>query len=511
MFFIRNITILVSFLLIIILFSSCRKLDKEGPATTTVSIKVNHSRSSSRMDGISRSFTTDVDTELIALVTENTTFNQQYLSLENRYQFALTDLSTDTVTLTVPLDTGIKLYSYAYFGDDFTLSELENTATQAEEFGETSSFTISSGETSISDECYIDADTPCEVNLKYFYRQMGGSIQGTELSLSTAVTTFAGKQGLSGSVNGTGTNAKFKLTYGGITTDGTNLYTAEYGGHLIRQIVIDNGTVTTLAGTGSYGSTNGTGNAASFNRPMGITTDGTNLYVVEYTGQRIRQIIIDNGTVTTLAGSGTATATGQSPDGTGTAASFNNALDITTDGTNLYVADGSNNLIRQIVISTGVVTTLAGSGSGSSSNGTGTAASFNRPWGITTDGTNLYVSEFNSHNIRQIVISTGVVTTVAGSGSSGSVNGTGTAASFKQPMGITTDGTNLYVAEYTGHNIRQIVISTGVVTTVAGSGSSAFADDTGTAASFKNSGGVTTDGTNLYVSDSMNYLIRKIE
>jgi hypothetical protein len=342
---------------------------------------------------------------------------------------------------------------------------------------------------------------------------MGGSIQGTELSLSTAVTTFAGTQGSSGSVNGTGTNAKFKTIYGGITTDGTNLYVAEYGGHLIRQIVIDNGTVTNLAGTvsqngtGTAGSTNGTGNAASFNRPIGITTDGTNLYVVEFTGQRIRQIVISTGVVTTVAGSGSS----GSVNGTGTAASFNNALDITTDGTNLYVADGSNNLIRQIVISTGVVTTLAGSGSGSSSNGTGTAASFNRPWGITTDGTNLYVSEFNSHNIRQIVISTGVVTTVAGSGSSGSVNGTGTAASFKQPMGITTDGTNLYVAEYIGHNIRQIVISTGVVTTVAGSGSSAFADDTGTAASFKNSGGVTTDGTNLYVSDSMNYLIRKIE
>ena len=92
----------------------------------------------------------------------------------------MTDLSTNTVTLTVPLDTRIKLYSYSYFGDDFTLSELENTATQAEEFGETSSFTISSG------------DTSKEISLKYFYRQMGGSIQGTKLSLSTAVKNHAG-------------------------------------------------------------------------------------------------------------------------------------------------------------------------------------------------------------------------------------------------------------------------------------------------------------------------------
>jgi hypothetical protein len=148
MFFIRNLITLLSVLLVILLFSACRKLDKEGPATATVSITVSHSQSSSRIAGTNRSFTADVDTELIALVPDNTTFNQEYLSLKNRYQFALTDLSTDTVSMTVPLDTGIKLYSYGYFGEIFTVSELENTATLAEQFGETSSFTISSGDTS---------------------------------------------------------------------------------------------------------------------------------------------------------------------------------------------------------------------------------------------------------------------------------------------------------------------------------------------------------------------------
>jgi hypothetical protein len=148
MFFIRNLITLLSVLLVILLFSACRKLDKEGPATATVRITVSHSQSSSRIAGTNRSFTADVDTELIALVPDNTTFNQEYLSLKNRYQFALTDLSTDTVSMTVPLDTGIKLYSYGYFGEIFTVSELENTATLAEQFGETSSFTISSGDTS---------------------------------------------------------------------------------------------------------------------------------------------------------------------------------------------------------------------------------------------------------------------------------------------------------------------------------------------------------------------------
>jgi len=103
-----------------------------------------------------------------------------------------------------------------------------------------------------------------------------------------------------------------------------------------------------------------------------------------------------------------------------------------------------------------VVTTLAGTGSSGSANGTGTSASFYNPMGITTDGTNLYVADTNNHLIRKIVISTEVVTTVAGTGSSGSVNGTGTSASFSGPTGITTDGTNLYVTDYLNNWIRKI-------------------------------------------------------
>jgi len=210
--------------------------------------------------------------------------------------------------------------------------------------------------------------------------------------------------------------------------------------------------VTTLAGTGSSGSANGTGTSASFNTPTQVTTDGTNLYVADYSNHLIRKIVISTGAVTTLAGTG---STG-SANGTGTSASFNNAMVVTTDGTNPYVADQSNHLIRKIVILTGAVTTLAGTGSSGSANGTGTSASFYNPKGITTDGTNLYVADQNNHLIRKIVISTGAVTTLAGTGSSGSANGTGTSASFNRPAGITTDGTNLYVADLNNHLIRQI-------------------------------------------------------
>jgi len=336
--------------------------------------------------------------------------------------------------------------------------------------------------------------------------QMGGSMQGGQLSLSTVVTTLAGT-GSSGSANGTGTSASFSYPYG-ITTDGTNLYVAESGNHLIRKIVISTGAVTTVAGTGSSGSANGTATTASYYYSRQITTHRTNLYVTDSANHLIRKIVISTGAVTTVAGTGSS----GSANGTGTSASFNYPQWITTDGTNLYVADTNNSLIRKIVISTGAVTTVAGTGSsGSADNTTGTSASFNYPSGITTDGTNLYVTDSENHLIRKIVISTGVVTTVAGTGSSGSANGTGTSASFNYPVGITTDGTNLYVADKGNHLIRKIVISTGVVTTVAGTGSSGSANGTGTSASFNLPRGITTDGTNLYVAEYGNHLIRKIE
>ena len=119
--------------------------------------------------------------------------------------------------------------------------------------------------------------------------------------------------------------------------------------------------------------------------------------------------------------------------------------DSTTDTTALVIAEVT------------VVTTVAGTGSTGSANGTGTSASFNNPMGVTTDGTNLYVAD-TSHLIRKIVISTGAVTTVAGTGSSGSANGTGTSASFYRPTGITRDGTNLYVSDTSNHLIRKIVL-----------------------------------------------------
>lgn len=353
----------------------------------------------------------------------------------------------------------------------------------------------------------INSLTSNTVTINVTTALLGGAIQGNSLTLSTAVSTLAGS-GVQGTVDGTGTAALF---YGprGITTDGSNLYVTDRFNHKIRKIVIANGVVTTLAGSGTVGTVDGTGTVASFSAPSGLTTDGTNLYVADSGNHRIRKIVIATGVVTTLAGSGTA----GDVDATGVLASFNSPQDITTDGNNLYMTQWGNSSykIRKIEIATGVVTTLAGSGIGGAVDGTGTAASFSGPAGITTDGSNLYVADTINNKIRKIVIATGVVTTLAGSGSTGATDGTGTSASFFYPQGITTDGNNLYLADTALGRIRKIVISTGVVTTLAGSGGACCIDATGNAASFGNPQSITTDGTKLYVSDNGGNKIRKIE
>ena len=271
--------------------------------------------------------------------------------------------------------------------------------------------------------------------------------------------------------------------------------------------------VATIAGTASgLGSADGVGAAASFNYPAGITTDGTNLYVTEFYGHTIRKIAIATGAVTTLAGT---PGNGGATDGTGTAALFSNPSGITTDpdNKNLYLTDSNNDTIRKIVVATGAVTTIAGTpGATGSADGTGAAATFHQPVGIATDGSNLYVADTGNSTIRKVVIGTGAVTTVAGNaGNIGFTDGIGPAAGFNNPAGITTDGTNFYVADTLNSTIRQVVISTREVTTVTGTplvqGS---ADGSLSVATFFAPFGLTTDGTNLYVADTYNFTIRKI-
>lgn len=267
------------------------------------------------------------------------------------------------------------------------------------------------------------------------------------------------------------------------------------------------GTVTTLAGDGTGAFLDGTGTGAQINLAYGITTDGASLFLADRSNHRIRRIVIATGVVTTLAGDGTPAFL----NGTGTGAQFNFPSGITTDGTSVFVGDSSNHRIRQIDIASGVVTTLAGDGTPAFMDGTGIGAQFNNPGGLTTDGSSVFVADSGNQRIRRIVIATGVVTTVAGDGTLGFQDGTGTGARVNSPQGLTTDGTDLFIADTNNRRIRKINIATSVVTTIAGDGTAGFLDGTGTSAQFNNPHAVATDGSNLFIADSQNHRIRKFD
>ena len=213
--------------------------------------------------------------------------------------------------------------------------------------------------------------------------------------------------------------------------------------------------------------------------------------------------------VSTFAGD--PNGTGGSVDGTGTAARFYSPVGITIDkNDNVFVTDGGNNKIRKITPA-GVVTTLAGSGASGSADGTGTAATFNGPWGIGVDASdNLYVCDVQNYKIRKVT-QAGVVTTFAGDGTIGVVDGPVLSARFNGAIGIVADKNgNFYVTDGGSGKIRMISPD-GQVYTLAGNGTNSSTDGSGNFASFSGPLGIAIDPSGvLAVVDRGSQKIRKI-
>ena len=277
------------------------------------------------------------------------------------------------------------------------------------------------------------------------------------------------------------------------------------------------GTVTTVAGNGSFGASNGTGGAASFNYPNGLAIDAAgNILIADKGNNQIRKVT-PAGVVTTV--SGTLLAGSANASKIGDAASFNGPTGVVVNPItgNIFVADFGNQTIRKIEL-TGAVSVYAGtngkSGFTNTTPAVGTTPAvpglFNNPAGLAIDATgNLYVADYTNNLIRK-VLADGSVSTIAGK-SAGNVDGLGTAASFNGPRAIAIDAIgNLYVADANNNSIRKIDLA-GNVTTFAGSGKIGNADGSGKAASFSHPGGITIDAAgNLYVADGGNNLVRKI-
>ncbi len=326
------------------------------------------------------------------------------------------------------------------------------------------------------------------------------------------VTLFAGATGVGGIADGEAGVARFYAPRGVVVDAAGTLYVADTDNHTIRKIT-PTGVVSTLAGeAGSYGTANGDGSEARFQRPQGVAIDaGGNVYVADTGNHTIRKIT-PAGEVTTLAGIPMSPG---SRDGDAAQALFRAPTALTVDGAgNVLVADTGNVTVR-LVSTSGVVSTLAGSAlQRGNADGAGSDARFASPSGIALEPGGTFVIS-DSRSVRRMTAA-GVVSTVTGEtdAPAGQVDGPGADARFYYPAALASDSHgNLFVADAYANVIRKVAPS-GETTTFAGASVDspcAFVDGPPGDARFCNPSGLAIDALdNLFVSDSWNYAIRKV-
>ena len=351
---------------------------------------------------------------------------------------------------------------------------------------------------------------PTNNNLVYVADMGNSTIRQIFSGVQTVVSTYAGNAS-DGSANATGTAARFFWPMDVASDDHGNFYVADAQNNTIRKIA-SNGTVSLFAGfPGVTGSANATGTNASFNVPEAVAVDSSgNVYVAD-TGNSIIREITSAGVVSTLAGS---PGNIGSADGTGSSAQFNGPQGIAVNGSgDVFVADTMNHTIREIAPG-GVVTTFAGFvGNFGSADGTNSIAQFDRPAGLAIDGSgNIFVADMLNQTIREITPA-GVVTTIAGLARVfGDWDGTNSTAAFFDPEGVAVgSGDTLYVADSGNDSIRQVTPSgtNWIVTTIAGwPGASGSEDGSGIGARFCYPAGLAVSSGSLFLADSANNTIR---
>jgi trimeric autotransporter adhesin len=289
---------------------------------------------------------------------------------------------------------------------------------------------------------------------------------------------------------------------------------ADTWNHRIRRVNVT-GNISTIAGAPRFSGDGGPASQAALNWPVGVTISGSaEIIVTDYLNNRVRKVA-PSGTITTIAGTTTAGAGGDG--GPATSAQLNLPADVAVkaDGT-IFVADSANNKVRKIS-SGGTITTYTGTGSAGNSgdNGAATSARLNNPSGLDLDPAgNLYIADSKSHRIRKVNTS-GLITRFAGDsrGSSGD-GGNAVSAKLNNPVDVAVapDG-SVYIADYGNHKIRKVSPS-GIISTVAGTGTAGYSGDggPGTSAQLSSPAGVAVDPVgNVYIADGGNNRIRRLD
>jgi NHL repeat len=301
-----------------------------------------------------------------------------------------------------------------------------------------------------------------------------------------------------------------------------NLYIADEGNCRIRKVTASTRIISTVAGDGTvgYSGDGGPATSAELNGPTGAAVDSAgNIYIADAWNNRVRKVTVATGIITTVAGNGTAGYSGDG--GPATSAELQTqygggAVALDAAG-NIYIADSTNNRIRKVTVATGIITTVAGNGTTgySGDGGAATSAELDDPHGVGLDSAgNIYIADTYNNRIRKVTVATGIITTVAGDGTEGfsGDGGPATSAEIAVPLGVSVDSAgNLYIGDYGNDRARKVTASTGIISTLAGTGTPGYNGDgivaTGAELYFPHT--VTVDSAgNVYIGDRNNERIR---
>jgi uncharacterized protein (TIGR03437 family) len=326
-----------------------------------------------------------------------------------------------------------------------------------------------------------------------------------------AIATVAGNGtwGFSGD-GGPASSAQLSQPYSVAVDPAGNLFIADTFNNRIRKV--SNGTITTVAGGGTAFGDGGPATSAQLSFPQGVAVDSAgNLYIADTGNSRIR--IVSNGLIATVAGNGTCEFSWD--NGTATVAGLCNPYGVAVDSAGrVYIADAGNNRVRKV--SNGVMATLAGNGTCGFGGdyGLATSAGLCGPYGVAVDSTgSVYIADAGNSRVRKV--SGGAIATIAGNGTQPGFGGDGGPASgaqLLQPQGVAVDSAgNLYIADTLNNRVRKV--ANGAITTVAGNGTSGYGGDNGPATSaqlFWPLGVAVDSSGNLYIADASNHVIRKV-
>jgi DNA-binding beta-propeller fold protein YncE len=342
---------------------------------------------------------------------------------------------------------------------------------------------------------------------------------GPSAVITTAVGT--GRQGYSGD-GGPADRALLNNPFDVAFDAGGNLYLSDTFNHCIRRVDARSGTITTVAGEGMKGFSGDGGLAtkARLDEPYGVVLDKAgNLYFADRLNRRVRRVDGKTGVISTLAGDGSKTYSGDGGPADHAGLVEPNGVALDPDGRRLFIADVADHRVRVVDLTSGTITTFAGTGKGRHS-GDGGPASDAAIFGaraveVGADGT-VYILERQGNTLRAVDPRTRMMSTIAGTGAKGYSGDGGPArsATFNGPKELAIDRSgNLLIVDTENHAVRRIDARSGVVTTLAGNGQRGGMGDNGPATSAQLSrphGAAAGPNGAVYIGDTENHRIRKV-